>query len=149
MKAADLADTREQAVGQVLIVDDLPNWRETLTDLLVADGHTVYAVAEPSQAMEFLFKKPVDVAILDLRLQDKDMYDVRGVQLLQEIRAKSPRTRVLMMTGFQSDGLLEKIPHVYEVDAFWLKNPVEHRFDIELFRQEIRALVEKSRQHDK
>jgi DNA-binding NtrC family response regulator len=146
MQIANVTGAQEEAVGQILIIDDLPNWRETLTDLLVADGHQVHAVAEPSQALEFLAKRPVDVAILDLRLQDKDMYNVRGVQLLQEIRATSPRTSVMMITGFQSDVLLEKIPRVYNVDAFWLKNPIEHRFDIEMFKQEIRALIEKSRQ---
>jgi DNA-binding NtrC family response regulator len=135
-------------MGQILIVDDLPNWREALTDLLVSDSHTVHAVATPSHALEFLGREPVDVVVLDLRLRDKDMYDVRGLKLLREIRTQSPRTQILMMTGFCSDGLLEKIPHVYDVDAFWLKNPVEHRFDIERFRQEIQALVEESQRHD-
>lgn len=148
MKAADVTSAQDKATGQILIVDDLPNWREALTDLLVADGYVVYSAAEPSQALELLTKEPVDVVIVDLRLQDRDMYDVRGVQLLTEIRTKSPATCIIMMTGFPSIGLLEKIKNgVYTVDAFWLKNPTEHHFDIELFREEIRALVKKSRKY--
>jgi len=148
MKPANVTTTQDEATGQILIVDDLPNWREALTDLLAADGYVVHSAAEPSQALELLTREPVDVVILDLRLQDGDMYDVRGVQLLEEIRAKSPGTCIIMMTGFPSVGLLEKIKNrIYTVDAFWMKNPAGRHFDIELFREEIRALVEKSQRY--
>ena len=149
MKPADTTDLLDKDVGRILIVDDLPNWRETLTEVLVTDGHTVSSVAEPSQAMELLSRYPVDVAVLDLRLRDQDIFDVRGLRLLEEIRAKSPRTCVVMVTGFPSERLLDKIAHEYKIDAFWLKNPTEDYFDIEVFRQEIRSLVEKSRKSSK
>jgi DNA-binding NtrC family response regulator len=144
MQVSDIEQGKPR--GCVLIVDDLPNWREVLANILIEDGHTVYSAAEPSQALEILARAPIDVAILDLRLQDKDIYDVRGVRLLEDIRATSPETRVVMMTGFPSDGFLGKVNSVYNVDALWLKNPTEYRFDIEAFSQEIRALVSKSRQ---
>jgi DNA-binding NtrC family response regulator len=137
---------QDKSVGCILIVDDLPNWREVLTSVLLEDGHTVYSAADPSQALDLLAKVPVDVAILDMRLQDKDMYDVRGIRLLEDIRATSPGTCIVMITGFPSNGFLGKINSTYNVDAFWLKNPAEYRFDIEAFSQEIRALVNKSRQ---
>ena len=131
--------------GHVLIVDDLANWRETLSEVLSADGQMVYAASDPTEALRIVAEKPIDVAILDLRLEDKDFYDVRGMHLLQEIRKISPRTRVLMMTGFPSDGFLDKVLTVYRVDGFWLKNPVDTPFSIKDFRQEIRLLVEKAK----
>jgi DNA-binding NtrC family response regulator len=133
--------------GCILIVDDLPNWRQVLSEILAADGYEVHATEAFAQALEIVAQKPVDVAILDLRLDDRDFYNVQGVPLLQQIRIISPRTRILMITGFPSAGLVDKIPTVYGVDAFWLKNPIEHQFDINRFTQEIRALVAKSRQH--
>jgi CheY-like chemotaxis protein len=136
---------RQISKGQILIVDDLVNWRQVLTEILAEDGHTVYAATKPEQALEIVVKNPIDVAILDLRLEDKDFYNVQGVLLLKQMRTISPRTRVLMLTGFPSAGLLDKIPGVYDVDAFWLKNPSDHQFDIDSFRYEVQLLVEKSK----
>ena len=145
MKANNIGQDKPR--GRILIVDDLANWREVLANVLIEDGHTVYSAADPSQALDLLARMPVDVAILDLRLQDKDMYDVRGVRLLEDIRATSPGTCVVMITGFPSDEFLGKLDSIYHVDAFWLKNPAEYRFDIESFSQKIRALVNRSRQY--
>jgi len=139
---------QDELAGYILIVDDLPNWREVLTDMLVEDGHTVYSAADPSQALDLLAKVPVDVAILDLRLQDKDTYDVRGVRLLEDIRAISPETCVVMITGFPSDSFLEKVNSLYNVDAFWLKNPANHQFDTGMFKQEIQRLIKKAQKRN-
>ena len=132
--------------GQVLIVDDLANWREALTDILQTDGHKVYGAAQADEALLVLSKTAVDVAILDLRLDDQDMYNVHGLGLLRKIRETSPHISILLLTGFPNVRLLEKAPTAIAVDALWFKNPSDHEFDIHSFRREIRALVAKARQ---
>ena len=144
----DRDQSSHDCVGNVLVVDDLPNWREVLAEALAKDGHTVLTAEKPSQALEIITCRPVDVTILDLRLEDRDLYNVQGVRLLQQIRMISPHTRIIMITGFPSAGLLDKVPSVYDVDALWLKNPVDQPFDINEFRWEIRQLVAKARIND-
>ena len=147
MKASRKSKEHQQEAGRILIVDDLLNWRETLSDLLQGDGHTVIAADGAAQALHLLNSHSVDVAILDLRLRDRDIYDVRGLHLVRQIRRISPRIRLVMITGFDTNRLLDRLPHVCDVDALWLKNPTDANFDIKLFRQEVRALVRESRNH--
>jgi two-component system response regulator AtoC len=82
---------------RVLIVDDEPLIRWSLTETLTDQGYGVLQAVDAQGAVEALKGTlwPVDVIMLDYRLPDS-----RDLQLLTTIRAMSPRSRVVLMTAF-------------------------------------------------
>ncbi|MCK5557702.1 MAG: response regulator, partial [Candidatus Hydrogenedentes bacterium] len=79
---------------RILIAEDDNSTRVTLTDDLKAAGHDVTAVHDGSGAESALEGGSFDCAILDIRMPGAD-----GVDLMKEIRSRSPETEVILMTG--------------------------------------------------
>jgi len=125
--------------GLVLIVDDRKNWRETLEELLRADGHRVQTAGDLAEARSLLSAADFDVAILDIRLLDEARYDIQGLQLLKEIRASGDRPRVLILTGYVPPDTEARVKEV-GADVFLFKSPPQG-LDIVQFRQIIQQLV--------
>jgi signal transduction histidine kinase len=114
----------------VLVVDDHPMVRDGLKAMLVADGHTV-DVAEDGIAGLRAFQRGRH----DLVITDKVMPTMGGERLAAFIRTTSPRTPIILVTGYaDSDG--KRPPSVDVV----LQKPVSR----DRLRQAIRALVAKS-----
>lgn len=80
---------------RILVVDDDAIFREELTDLLKEEGHAVQAAPSVAKAVELLEQDEVDVVLSDLKMPRQS-----GLQLLREVRARWPRTLVVMITGF-------------------------------------------------
>jgi PAS domain S-box-containing protein len=89
--------------ADILVIDDDPIVRETVGDVLREHGHHVDRVDRGREALErFGQVRPVDLAIVDCRLPD-----ISGLELLRSIKARSPETEVILITGHASlDGAL-------------------------------------------
>jgi CheY-like chemotaxis protein len=85
---------------QVLIVDDLEDWRKTLSGLLVEEGYKVRSVASKDEALEALKTGHFSVAVLDARLDESDEDNREGLTLMHEIRKRYPSTAVIILTGY-------------------------------------------------
>jgi CheY-like chemotaxis protein len=83
---------------RILIVDDEPNVRNLFLTILAEDGYYVTAVATARHALLVLREREVELVILDLSLPDAD-----GLELVREIHAEFPYTRVLAVSGFKTD----------------------------------------------
>ena len=107
---------------RILYIDDEPGVRQLLRDVLEANHHKVTIAASGREGLE-LFRSPMrgsepyEVVITDLGMPEMD-----GRHVARAIKAESPRTPVIMLTGWgtimKSDG--ETIP---EVDAVLGKPP--------------------------
>ena len=73
------------ATSTVLVVDDEKNIRRTLGMVLGGDGYRVVEAESGEQALELIAHsdKPIDVAILDLKLPG-----IGGIQVLERLRAE-------------------------------------------------------------
>ena len=80
---------------QVLIVDDDLGTREGFSIALRACGHSVFTAASAAEGLELSERVRPDVALADLRLPDCD-----GLSVLSSLRRISPRTTVVVVTGF-------------------------------------------------
>ncbi len=80
--------------GVLLVVDDEPLKRATLQVELAGAGYTVFEAADTMAAAKIIETRPVDVVISDARMPDMD-----GIQLLEIVKSKSPRTHVILMTA--------------------------------------------------
>ena len=77
----------------VLVVDDEPGMRETLTDILEDAGYAVVVASDAETALAAFRREPVDVVVMDVRMPGRD-----GVSVLQEMNGPPPN--VIMMTAY-------------------------------------------------
>ena len=114
------------AEKKILIVDD----EETLTYSLYQtfikspDIYEVVTAASGDEAVERLAKDKFDLVLTDIKMPGMD-----GLELLAEIKAKYPGTKVIVMTAF---GSMEKKEESLAIGADYY---IEKDFDISDIRQ--------------
>ncbi|MGZ8474402.1 MAG: sigma-54-dependent transcriptional regulator, partial [Candidatus Deferrimicrobiaceae bacterium] len=82
---------------RILIVEDDPGLRFTMTDALEGAGFAVTGADDGVEAIRRLRGEQFDVVVTDLRLPGKD-----GMEVLREARGKNPPPSVVVMTGYGS-----------------------------------------------
>jgi CheY-like chemotaxis protein/anti-sigma regulatory factor (Ser/Thr protein kinase) len=82
---------------RAVVVDDAPDLRELVSDLLQLRGHEVTAVADGPSAVELICNEHPDVALIDIGLPDMDGYEVAR-QIRRRLVGKQPR--LIAMTGY-------------------------------------------------
>ena len=81
---------------EILIIDDNPDIRNILNDLIRDAGYKTRVAANYSQALAEIDKKLPDVAIIDVKL---DKGDNDGIQLLNHIKNKNKEVPVIIISG--------------------------------------------------
>lgn len=87
--------TSRQGAWKMLVVDDEAPTVELLRALLINQGFDVDGANSGAEARERFTANAYDLV-----LTDKNLGDANGVDLIKEIHAAHPETRVLLMTGF-------------------------------------------------
>jgi DNA-binding response OmpR family regulator len=82
---------------RILIVDDEEGIRDTLRAFFEIQGFEVFDAADGVEASERIREEPFDVVLTDLRMPGLD-----GLGVLRLVRSISPKTAVLILTGFSS-----------------------------------------------
>ncbi|MGA6973566.1 MAG: response regulator, partial [Candidatus Binatus sp.] len=82
-------------MAKLLIVDDERNIRRSLTTFFESLGHHVRAAENGAQAVAFLAETQFDLVLTDYR-----MAEMSGLELLHEIKRRSPESLVILMTAF-------------------------------------------------
>ena len=101
---ADAPEIPRGAGERILLVEDQPDLREPMAQLIRGLGYTVEASASGVEAMERLR----DGAAPDLVLSDIVMPGgVSGVDLARHLQKHHPDTAVILMTGFANVGAAE------------------------------------------
>ncbi len=81
----------------VLLVDDEPEFLETLVKRLKKRGLNISTAKSGEEALTVIMGKGIDVAVLDVRMPGID-----GIQTLREIKKLDPLMEVIMLTGHAS-----------------------------------------------
>lgn len=81
----------------ILIIDDEPLMRISISDALAEDGYEVAESGLKEEGVSLIRNRHFDIVITDLRLPDGD-----GIEVLKETRKQSPDTMVIMITAFGS-----------------------------------------------
>ena len=82
--------------NEILIIDDNPDIRNILNDLIRDAGYKTRVAANYGQALAEIDKKLPDVAIIDVKL---DKGDNDGIQLLNHIKNKNNEVPVIIISG--------------------------------------------------
>jgi DNA-binding response OmpR family regulator len=83
--------------SNILVVDDEPVARQSLTDILKLEGHNVTSAPNGQSAVEHVRTHPIDLMIVDLRMPGMD-----GLEVVQVVNQISPDTEVILLTAFGS-----------------------------------------------
>jgi DNA-binding NtrC family response regulator len=115
--------------GRVLVVDDEPNILKTLTIGLEAIGFRVEGYGNPCDALDRLEDGKYDIAFIDLMMEPID-----GMQVLKEIRRRSPGTTSVIITAHGSvDSAVEAIKN----GAFdFLQKPFDLK-ELQIFAEKV------------
>ena len=81
---------------EILIIDDNPDIRNILKDLISDAGYETRVAANYNQALNEIDKKLPDVAIIDVKL---DKGDNDGIELLSHIKNKNKDIPVIIISG--------------------------------------------------
>lgn len=100
----------------VLIVEDEPDIRASLADVLSDRGHHITAASNGAEAMALLDTRRFDIAICDVRLPK-----VNGLEIFHRIRHESPSSDVILMSAYGT--VEEAVGAMKEKAAHYLAKP--------------------------
>jgi DNA-binding response OmpR family regulator len=83
--------------ANILVVDDEPVERQTLTDILRLEGYHVTAVANGEAAVDYVRLNSTDLIVLDLR-----MPGMNGLEVVKVVDRISPDTEIILLTAHGS-----------------------------------------------
>jgi DNA-binding NtrC family response regulator len=119
--------------NSILIAEDDPELRGTLSEGLSKDGNRVHLAETAEEALRLFGQKAFDLVIADVKLPG-----LNGLQLLESIKKKSVHTPVIMMTGF---GTVQNAVEAMKKGAFeYLLKP----FSLNLMNQVVEKALEKN-----
>ncbi len=83
--------------SMILVVDDEPVARQSLSEILRLEGYGVNSVPNGQAAAEYVRTHPVDLMVVDLRMPGMD-----GLEVIQVVNQVSPDTEVILLTAYGS-----------------------------------------------
>lgn len=124
----------EEKPKRILVVDDQDNWRLALRVLLEGEGYQIEEAGTFQQAKNSLASAQYDLVVLDVRLVDEQIFNVQGLELLQDIKQRSPLTKTIIITGYPKD--VESASN--EANAMFFKGV---RFEPKEFKRQVNELL--------
>jgi DNA-binding NtrC family response regulator len=92
----------KSALPPILMVDDEPNMRSTVSELLMDDGYTVDVAESGEQAVEMLTEPSSEYFMM---ITDGRLGGMSGYELLKRAKADFPKMRVILITAFATPKL--------------------------------------------
>jgi len=91
-------------MNKILVIDDEKNIRDCLSMVLSFMGFEVAAASSGNEGLNLFLKSSFDLVLTDLQMPDMD-----GWALAFNIKEESPDTPVVLMTGEERGGVLERL----------------------------------------
>ena len=90
------------AQAKILIVDDERDLVDAYVRLLERSGYRCIGAYDANEAIQMIDAESPDLVITDLSLPDAN-----GIEIVRRVRAKSPVTPIIVMSGHNTPGLHE------------------------------------------
>ncbi len=82
-------------MAEILVLDDVLDAVVLIKKILTRQHHNVHTFTEEEEALAFVGKNHIDLAILDIKLKK-----MSGIQVLEQIKKRHPAIKVIMLTGY-------------------------------------------------
>lgn len=120
---------REETVMKIMVVDDEKNILMLYKSELEDEGYEVVAANSGKEAIEIFEREKPDLITLDIMMPDMD-----GIQVLRQLKQKSPNTPVIMLTAYDYRDDFS----VWASDAYVVKSS-----DLSNLKETIKQIAEK------
>ena len=118
----------------LLIVEDDSLQRRLIKENLEREGYTVFEVASGKEALSIITENPIDIAVIDYKLDNEN-----GIEVIQEILRQNPLITPIMVTAF---GNIENAVEALKKGAYdYIVKPI----DFEKFLLVIERALERQR----
>lgn len=94
---------KKNADASILIVDDNIGQCKTMSFILERNGYTVTSADNGPEAISIVEKSPFDIVFMDIK-----MPIMNGVETYKEIKKIRPGTKVIMMTAYAVEDLVQE-----------------------------------------
>lgn len=84
----------------ILLVDDIPEYLEMM-EALLPDNCRAVKVLSADAAITALTENNFDIAVIDVRLDEKDANNRDGLALLDHVQQKWPELPVIMISAYR------------------------------------------------
>ena len=123
---------------KILIVDDVFEYTDIMGLLLSDKGFGIEKAHTYEQAVKYIDKENPYLAIIDVRLNESDLSDKQGIELLKYIKEKFPETRVIITGDYNELKFKDEMKRI-GADAFLEKplKPVSFKEIVEKYIKEI------------
>ena len=81
--------------GHLLVIEDDPLQRRLIKENLEEEGYIVFDVPDGRQALDIIARFPIDVAVVDYKLQAET-----GIEVIQKMMEKNPLITPIVVTAF-------------------------------------------------
>ena len=113
--------------GRILVVDDEVNMRTTLADILAYEGFDVATAESGERAVKLCRREAFDTVLMDVRMPGID-----GIEATRRIRRMRPDARVIMMSAYSVEQLVEA--ELRQGIVAFLRKPLDAERLLELLR---------------
>ncbi|MBW1791150.1 MAG: response regulator [Deltaproteobacteria bacterium] len=84
-------------MAEIIVLDDVQDASILISKILAKQGHNTHSFTEEEDAISFVKKNHVDLAVLDIKLKK-----MSGIEVLTILKQINPAIRVIMLTGYPS-----------------------------------------------
>ncbi len=85
---------------KALVVDDIPEYVDTI-EAYIEDSFDVLKAGSLDEAKKILTDNRVDLAIIDIRLDEDDPENREGLELLTWLKERVPDVKVIVMSAYR------------------------------------------------
>jgi len=110
---------------RILVVDDVPDWRKQLQDILESE-YEVRTVDSYEAALPVIQNREVELVIVDLRLNPTDENNRQGLNLLAKL--SEYRINAIVLTGYPEQEIKEEAEEKYYAFDFIDKSSLAGNF---------------------
>lgn len=98
---------------RILVIDDDPDVRGSLSKILTRAGYDVVVAAEGAAGIELQHKAPADVIITDIFMPGLD-----GLQTIRQLKKEGSAVRIIAVSGGDRTGTVDLKEHARLMGAF-------------------------------
>src|SRR3982750_185938 len=90
-----MTSSTDPTTESICLLDDDPAVLKSIRRLLACDGFGVCTFTQPNSFLDYASEPPVQLAIIDIWIEE-----MNGLEVQTKLSKVSPRTRVIIMTGW-------------------------------------------------
>ncbi len=100
-------------MARILVIDDDPDVRGSLSKILTRAGYEVVVAADGAAGIELQHKEPADVIITDIFMPGVD-----GLQTIRQLKKEGSGVRIIAVSGGDRTGTVDLKEHARLMGAF-------------------------------